>query len=53
MNSKTKKDYQNLIKDIWMFDIEFNIYICNSLKGFIKTRYSNKIIKMGATPLAI
>ena len=49
INSKVEDIYQNIIKNIWMFDIGFNIYIYNSLKGFIKIRNSNKIIKIKAT----
>ena len=36
-----------------MFNIRFNVYIFNSLKGFTKTKNGDKIIKIGAIFLAI
>ena len=50
---KTKNIYQNMIKNGGIFNIRFNIYIYNSLKGFTKTRNGDKIIKVGATSLII
>ena len=53
VDSEAKRNYQNTKKNIWIFNIKFNIYVCNSLKGFIKTKNSDKTIKAGATPHAI
>ena len=53
VNSKTKRNYQNIIKNVWIFDIRFNIYIYNLLKGFMKTKDNNKIIRIEITLLII
>ena len=44
---KAERKYQNIIKDVWIFDIRSNIHIYNLLKGFTKTRDSDEIIKIG------
>ena len=53
VGSEAERKYQNIIKNAWIFDIRFNIHICNLLKGFIKIKDNNKIIKAGAIPLII
>ena len=53
IGSEAEDTYQDTMRNIWIFDIRSNIHICNSLKGFIKTKNSDKIIKAGATPLII
>ena len=53
VDSEAEKDYQNTMRNAWIFDTRSNIHVCNSLKGFTKTRDGDKIIRAGTTPLAI
>ena len=53
VDSEAERNYQDTMRNAWMFDIGSNIHVCNSLKGFTKTRDSDETIRAGAIPLAI
>ena len=53
VDSKVENIYQNTIKNGWIFNIRFNIYIYNSLEGFTKTKNNDKNIKIKTIPFTI